>query len=295
MASSFPFFGTDFESQYRNLVSDVIYKGEKSEDRTGVGTRFIFGTHIDVDLELGFPLLTSRKIFFRGMVEELLWMIRGDTNAKHLSDVGVKIWDANSARPFLDKRGLEHYEEGDLGPVYGFQWRHFGAEYVDCNTDYTGAGVDQLSQCIQQIKTNPSDRRIIMSAWNPADLDKMALVPCHMGCQFRVTRGKLSTVVTQRSADLGLGVPFNIASYALLTHLIAEECKLGVGRLRLNMGDTHVYENHVPQLEELLGRGGKKLPTLRLALQPSIFDYKSEHIIIEDYNPYPQIKMEMAV
>jgi len=217
------------EYQYLKLVEEIMEKGVSMSDRTGVGTISVFGTMMRFDLRNSFPLLTTKRVFWRGVVEELLWFMRGDTNGKHLSEKGIKIWDGNGSREFLDKRGLSHREEGDLGPVYGFQWRHFGAKYVDMHTDYTGQGVDQLAECIKKIKEDPSDRRIIMSAWNPADLHLMALPPCHMFCQFYVANGELSCLMYQRSCDIGLGVPFNIASYSLLTCMMAQVCGLKPG------------------------------------------------------------------
>jgi len=205
------------EYQYLKLVDEIMEKGVRMDDRTGVGTLSVFGTMMRFDLRTSFPLLTTKRVFWRGVVEELLWFVKGDTNGKHLSEKGIKIWEGNGSREFLDKRGLSHREEGDLGPVYGFQWRHFGAKYVDMHTDYSGQGVDQLAECIKKIKEDPADRRIIMSAWNPADLNLMALPPCHMFCQFYVANGELSCLMYQRSCDMGLGVPFNIASYSLLT------------------------------------------------------------------------------
>merc|ERR1711920_1010729 len=250
------------EYQYLSAIREIIDKGVPMEERTGVGTRSMFGKMMRFDLRKSFPLLTTKRVFWRGVVEELLWFVRGDTNGKHLSDKGIKIWDGNGSKEFLEKRGLGHREEGDLGPVYGFQWRHFGAKYVDMHTDYTGQGVDQLAECIRKIKEDPTDRRILLSAWNPADLDQMALPPCHMFCQFYVAEGKLSCLMYQRSCDMGLGVPFNIASYSLLTCMVAQVCGLQVGEFVHTLGNAHVYSNHI----ELLG-----------------------------YSPHGKIAMEMAV
>jgi dihydrofolate reductase/thymidylate synthase len=229
-------------------------------------------------------------------VEELLWFMRGDTNAKNLTDKGVKIWEANGSREFLDGRGLTDREVGDLGPVYGFQWRHFGAKYVDMHTDYTGQGVDQLAEVVHKLKTNPNDRRIIMSAWNPADLNEMALPPCHMFCQFYVSNGELSCSLYQRSADMGLGVPFNIASYALLTLLLAQVTGLKPGEFVHMMGNTHVYENHVEPLQVQLARAPRTFPIVRL--NPDVKDidgFKAEDIELLHYNPHPKVEMAMAV
>ncbi|KFO27108.1 Thymidylate synthase [Fukomys damarensis] len=219
-----------------------------------------------------FPLLTTKRVFWKGVLEELLWFIKGSTNAKELSSKGVKIWDANGSRDFLDSLGFSSRQEGDLGPVYGFQWRHFGADYKDMDSDYSGQGVDQLQKVIDTIKTNPDDRRIIMCAWNPKDLPLMALPPCHALCQFYVVNGELSCQLYQRSGDMGLGVPFNIASYALLTYMVA----------------------HITGLQ--LQREPRPFPKLRiLRTVETIDDFTAEDFELEGYNPHPAIKMEMAV
>lgn len=194
------------------------------------------------------------------MAQELLWFISGDTSARTLQDQGIHIWDGNGSRAYLDSIGLQHREEGDLGPVYGFQWRHFGAEYSTMHADYRGKGVDQLADLIHRIKTNPNDRRLVLSAWNPAALPEMALPPCHMFCQFYVADGELSCQMYQRSCDLGLGVPFNIASYALLTRLVAQVCGLRAGDFVHVLGDAHVYTNHVDPLKEQLKNAPRHLP-----------------------------------
>jgi len=284
------------EQQYLDMIKDIIATGTASDDRTGVGTIAKFGAQMRFCLKKTFPLLTTKRVFWKGVVEELLWFVRGDTNGKNLSDKGVKIWDANGTREFLDKRGLPHREENDLGPVYGFQWRHFGAEYKDMHTDYTGQGVDQLIEVINTLKTNPSDRRIIISAWNPADLNKMALPPCHMFCQFYVANGELSCQMYQRSADMGLGVPFNIASYSLLTLMIAQVCGLKPGEFIHTLGNAHVYSNHVEPLKEQLKRIPRPFPAVKL--NPDIKDvdgFKFEDFELCHYNPYPKIQMDMAV
>ncbi|XP_027354787.1 bifunctional dihydrofolate reductase-thymidylate synthase isoform X3 [Abrus precatorius] len=212
------------EYMYLRLVQDIISEGSTRDDRTGTGTLSKFGCQTRFNLRRSFPLLTTKKVFWRGVVEELLWFISGSTSAKALQEKGIHIWDGNASREYLDRIGLTEREEGDLGPVYGFQWRHFGAKYVNMHTDYSGQGFDQLLDVINKIKHNPDDRRIILSAWNPADLKLMALPPCHMFAQFYVANGELSCQMYQRSADMGLGVPFNIASYALLTCMIAHVC-----------------------------------------------------------------------
>lgn len=210
------------EYQYLNHIRLIIQNGIKRSDRTGVGTYSIFGVQMRYSLcDNVFPLLTTKRVFWRGVVEELLWFIRGSTNAKELSEKKIHIWDANSSRDFLDQMGFLDREEGDLGPVYGFQWRHFGAPYKGMDKDYKGQGIDQLMQIIDIIRNKPNDRRIIMCAWNPIDIPKMALPPCHCLVQFFVANDELSCLLYQRSADMGLGVPFNIASYSLLTVMIA--------------------------------------------------------------------------
>lgn len=227
-----------------------------------------------------------------------MWFISGNTNGNDLSAKDIHIWDGNGSREFLDQRGLSHREVGDLGPVYGFQWRHFGAKYVDMQTDYTGQGVDQLSECIHKIKNTPEDRRIIMSAWNPADLNEMALPPCHMFCQFYVANGELSCQMYQRSADMGLGVPFNIASYALLTHMMAHVCGLKPGDFVHTIGDAHVYLNHVGALREQLNRSPRAFPKLVIKSSPqkrNIDDFVYEDFEVVGYKPHKTIKMKMAV
>mmetsp|Transcript_116373 Transcript_116373/g.375881 ORF Transcript_116373/g.375881 Transcript_116373/m.375881 type:complete len:491 (+) Transcript_116373:62-1534(+) len=284
------------EYQYLSAIREIIEKGVAMEDRTGVGTLSTFGMQMRFNLQHTFPLLTTKRTFWRGVLEELLWFVKGDTNAKHLSEKGVKIWDANGSRDFLDKRGLSHREEGDLGPVYGFQWRHFGAKYVDMHTDYTGQGVDQLAECVRKIKEDPTDRRILLSAWNPADLSQMALPPCHMFCQFYVANGELSCLMYQRSCDMGLGVPFNIASYSLLTLMMAQVCGLKPGEFIHSMGNAHVYKNHVEPLKTQLERTPRPFPVLRL--NPDVKDidgFQASDFELLGYNPHGKIAMEMAV
>ena len=262
------------------------------------------------------PLLTTKRVFIRAVIAELLWFVAGSTSSIPLSEAGVKIWDGNGSREFLDSVGLSHREIGDLGPVYGFQWRHFGAEYVDAKTDYTGKGVDQLAEVIDKLKNKPYDRRIILSAWNPADLKKMALPPCHMFAQFYVsfprrsndaihekvgntlkTRGVLSCQLYQRSCDMGLGVPFNIASYALLTHMLAHACDLTPGTLIHTMGDAHVYLDHVEALEIQLKREPNPFPalTIKKPLNCDIDGWATEDFEVIDYKPHSKISMKMSV
>jgi len=281
--------------------------------RTGTGTFSIFaprplkfalstteGTPI-------LPLLTTKRVFLRAVVAELLWFISGNTSSLPLSEAGIKIWDGNGSREYLDKIGLSHREVGDLGPVYGFQWRHFGAGYVDAKTDYTGKGVDQLAEVIHKLKHNPFDRRIIMSAWNVADLKLMALPPCHMFAQFYVSypknsasekgKGHLHCQLYQRSCDMGLGVPFNIASYALLTHMLAHVCDLVPGTFTHTMGDAHVYADHVDALKVQLTREPRAFPELEITREKggSIDGWKVEDFVVKGYEPHKGIAMKMSV
>jgi thymidylate synthase len=285
------------EYQYLNIIKDLIETGHKKNDRTGTGTLSKFGHQMRFSLRDNiFPLLTTKKVFWKGVVEELLWFIRGDTNANHLSEKGVKIWDSNGSRDFLDKCGFKDREVGDLGPVYGFQWRHFGAEYQDMNTDYDNKGYDQLQTCIKQIKEDPDNRRIIMMAWNPSALHLMALPPCHMFCQFYVSDGELSCLMYQRSCDMGLGVPFNIASYALLTRIMAHVTGLKPGELIHMMGDTHIYLNHIEPLKLQLTRQPKPFPKLEINTQNmEITKFTIDDFELVGYDPHPTIKMEMAI
>ncbi|KAJ9136516.1 Thymidylate synthase [Pleurostoma richardsiae] len=314
------------EYQYLDLVREILENGEHRPDRTGTGTYSMFApTPMKFSLNRDgmpiLPLLTTKRVFTRAIIAELLWFVEGNTSSLALSEKGVKIWDGNGSREFLDKVGLSHREVGDLGPVYGFQWRHFGAEYVDSKADYTGQGVDQLADVIHKLKTNPYDRRIIMSAWNPADLKKMALPPCHMFAQFYVSyprarrdlkgsgskdangeeetkpKGHLHCQLYQRSCDMGLGVPFNIASYALLTHMIARACDLVPGSLTHVMGDAHVYLDHVDALKTQLEREPRDFPELEIAREVgcSIDGWAVEDFAIKGYDPHKTIAMKMSV
>lgn len=296
------------ERQYLELISRILETGAQRSDRTGTGTVSVFAPpqlrfslHDDT-----FPLLTTKRVFYRGLAEELFWFIRGDTNAAHLQCKGVKIWDGNASREYLDSVGLQHRRTGDLGPVYGFQWRHFGAEYVDCDANYEGKGVDQLAELIEGIRTRPHDRRLILSAWNPTDLQKMALPPCHMFCQFYVSsdptlsKQRLSCLLYQRSCDVGLGVPFNIASYALLTRMIAHVCDLDCGEFIHTMGDAHIYKNHVDALKMQLERVPRAFPQLRIKTAPgggleALTNMTIDDFEVVNYNPHGKIVMSMSV
>ena len=282
--------------QYLEALKYVLENGTGREDRTGVGTRAVFGMQMRFNMEDGFPVVTTKKFAFKSMAAELLWFIKGSTDAKLLQAKNIRIWDGNSTREFLDASGFHDRQVGDLGPVYGFQWRHFGAEYKTCDDQYTGQGIDQLKDVIERIKTNPNDRRIMLTAWNPVDIPKMALPPCHCLVQFYVANGELSCQLYQRSADTGLGVPFNIASYALLTYMIAHVTNLKPGDFVHTFGDTHVYLNHIEPLKEQLERKPRPFPKLNIKRQvSSIDDFKFEDFEIIGYDPYPAIKMDMAV
>jgi dihydrofolate reductase/thymidylate synthase len=285
------------EYQYLEAINELIETGLNKGDRTGVGTISKFGYSMRYDCSETFPLLTTKDTFWRGIVEELLWFIKGDTNAKHLQEKKVHIWDGNATKEFLEKQGIFDREEGDLGPVYGFQWRHFGAEYKTMHENYEGEGVDQLLDIIKRIKEEPTSRRLIMCAWNPKDLKLMALPPCHVMCQFFVDKNnRLSLQMYQRSADMGLGVPFNIASYALLLRMVAQVTGLLPGEFIHTIGDAHVYLNHIAALKEQLKRTPRPFPVLKI--NPEIKDiesFKFSDFTLVGYNPYKKIKMDMAV
>ncbi|EDV29515.1 uncharacterized protein TRIADDRAFT_18453 [Trichoplax adhaerens] len=289
--------GEHEEYQYLRLIQRIMNEGNFKGDRTGTGTKSIFGAQMRFSLrDNQMPLLTTKRTFWRGIAEELLWFVKGSTNANQLNEKGIKFWNANGSREFLDSRGLHEREVGDLGPIYGFQWRHFGAKYTNMHADYTGQGVDQLAEVIHKIKTSPNDRRIILSAWNPPDLPEMALPPCHAFVQFYVCDGRLSCQLYQRSGDMGLGVPFNIASYSLLTHMIAHICDLEAEDFVHTIGDAHVYLNHFDALQEQLMREPKKFPKLNFKRKISdIDDFKYEDFELQDYQFHPTIKMDMAV
>ena len=262
--------------QYLDLLRHIRENGVMKEDRTGTGTQSVFGYQMRFNLEDGFPLLTTKKVHLKSIIHELLWFIAGDTNIKYLKDNGVTIWDE-----WAD-------ENGNLGPVYGHQWRSWPAP--------DGRSIDQLSQVIETIKRNPDSRRLLVTAWNPGEVDSMALPPCHCLFQFYVANGKLSCQLYQRSADVFLGVPFNIASYALLTMMIAQECGLGLGEFVHTTGDTHIYRNHFDQVALQLSREPRKLPVMKLNPEvKSVFDFKYEDFTLEGYDPWPAIKAPVAV
>jgi thymidylate synthase len=269
---------------YEELLLEILDFGNLRGDRTGTGTRSLFGMQMRWNLAKGFPLITTKRIFTRPMVEELLWFLSGSTDNNVLKAKDVHLWDA-WARP-----------DGDLGPIYGKQWRSWPSVTTFPRGEvYSNTGIDQISKVIADIKRDPESRRHIVSAWNVADLNQMALAPCHCLFQFYVADGKLSCQLYQRSADMFLGVPFNIASYALLTHMVAQQCGLGVGEFIWTGGDCHIYRNHEDQVREQLSRPGFDYPTLDLQPAPSIFEYTTDHIGFLNYQYQPAIKAPVAV
>ncbi len=263
-------------NQYETLLKHIYQNGTFKSDRTGTGTKSLFGAQLRFNLAEGFPLVTTKKVHLKSIIHELLWFIKGETNTQYLKDNGVSIWDE-----WADK-------DGNLGPVYGYQWRSWPAA--------NGKHIDQLTEVIETIKKNPDSRRMIVSAWNVADLPQMALMPCHAFFQFYVADGKLSCQLYQRSADMFLGVPFNIASYALLTMMIAQVCGLEPGDFVHTFGDAHIYSNHFEQVELQLSRDPRPYPTMKLNKDiKSVFDFTFADFTLEDYNPHPAIKAPVAV
>ena len=293
--------------QYLDLLDKICREGVVRDDRTGTGTKGIFGYQMRFNLSDGFPLLTTKRVFLKGVIHELLWFLKGDTNIKYLVDNGVHIWDSDAYRyynelcvkhgvlpvdmdTFLGALGVESpiegYKFGDLNHVYGYQWRSWPKA--------NGESIDQIKEVIETIKKNPSSRRMIVSAWNVADVGSMALPPCHTMFQFFVAEGKLSCQLYQRSGDVFLGVPFNIASYALMTMMIAKECGLEAGEFIHTLGDAHLYLNHLNQAAEQLSRDTRALPRMILADRDSIFDYTYDDFTLEGYDPHPAIKAPLS-
>lgn len=262
--------------QYLNLMQLILEHGTRKNDRTGTGTLSVFGPQLRFDLNAGFPLLTTKKIHLKSVIHELLWFLKGETNTQYLKENGVTIWDE-----WAD-------ENGNLGPVYGYQWRSWPAP--------DGRHIDQMARIIEEIRRNPDSRRLLVSAWNVADLDQMALLPCHAFFQFYVAQGKLSCQLYQRSADMFLGVPFNIASYSLLTLMVAQICKLKAGEFVHTFGDAHLYLNHLEQAREQLSRTPRPLPVMKINSQVSdLFSFKYEDFLLQNYDPHPVIKAPIAV
>lgn len=262
-------------TQYEDFIGQVLEQGTPKSDRTGTGTLSVFGAQLRFDLSQGFPLITTKKVHVKSVVGELLWFLRGDSNVRWLQENGIRIWNE-----WAD-------ENGELGPVYGVQWRSWPTP--------DGGHIDQITQVVETLKANPDSRRMIVSAWNVAELDDMALMPCHAFFQFYVADGKLSCQLYQRSADLFLGVPFNIASYALLTHMVAQQCDLEVGDFVWTGGDCHIYNDHFEQVREQLTRAPYEFPTLKLRKAQDLFSYEFEDIEVENYQHHPAIKAKVSV
>lgn len=285
------------EYQYISLIRDILDSGELIKGRNG-NTLTVCGGTMHFTLENNIiPLLTTKRVAWKTCLKELLWFVRGSTSNTELRTQNVHIWDGNASREFLDSRGLFDLPENDLGPVYGHQWRHFNAKYSGCEKDYSGQGIDQLKNIIIALK-NPDERhsrRLVMSAWNPCQLDEMALPPCHILVQFHVTKdNKLSCSLYQRSGDIGLGVPFNIASYSFLTHLIAKHCGLHAHEFFYHIGNCHIYDDHIEALREQIKRKPMLFPTVNITkIRETLDDYQFDDFEISNYNCHKKIKMEM--
>ncbi len=292
-----PWGGYFEEKQYLRLIGDIIQEGTLEKGRNG-NTYSVFGSAMHFSLENNkIPILTTKKVAWKTCLRELLWIMKGQTSNDKLLENNVKIWSANASRSFLDSRGLTNLRENDLGPVYGHQWRHFNAEYSDCDADYSNKGVDQLQNIIDQLK-NPetrNSRRLVLSAWNPCQIDEMALPPCHVLVQFNVSGGnKLSAALYQRSGDVGLGVPFNIASYSFLTHIIAKHCDLEPYQFIYNLGNAHIYDDHLDALKQQCQNECFEFPTITIKNKhENIDDYKESDIEIHNYECHTPVKMKM--
>lgn len=286
------------ERVYLDVLQKTFFNGESRPDRTGTGTLSIFGEQTKYDISEYAPVLTTKFVPWKSCIKELLWFLRGETDAKILRDQGVKIWDANSSREFLDKRGLQHLPEGDIGSGYGFNWRHFGAQYNTCNDDYTGEGFDQIEYICNTLKTDPYSRRIFLSAWNPAVMETTALPPCHLSAQFYVSADKqLSCHMYQRSNDQFLGQPWNMLSYTALTYLFAKKCEMSPKELIISCGDSHIYKDHLKQVEELLCRTPYKPPKLVVSDDVIVKEWKDitiDDFDLQDYVYHPAIKANMS-
>ena len=282
------------EYQYIDLISNILEKGTLQTGRNG-DTKSIFGSTMRFSLGNKIPFLTTKKLAWKTCLKELLWFVQGKTDNNLLNNEGVRIWDANGSREFLDSRGL-NYDVNDLGPVYGHQWRHFNAKYINCKTDYTNQGVDQLQYIIDCLK-DPKERysrRLVMSAWNPCQIDEMALPPCHVLVQFNVHDNKLSCALYQRSGDVGLGVPFNIASYSFLTHILAKHCDLVAHEFVYMLGNAHIYDDHFEPLKTQIEREPFEFPTIEIKNKyDNINDYTVDDIIINNYNCHNSVTMKM--
>ncbi len=284
------------ENQYLKLIKNILKNGQLIETRNG-NVKNIFGSQMRFSLENNtIPLITTKKLSWKVCLKELLWFINGNTSNKILKQQNVKIWNGNASREFLDSRGLYNLKEDDLGPIYGHQWRYYNAKYDNCEQDYNGKGIDQLQNSIDLLKKDPYSRRNIITAWNPEQLDEMALPPCHILMQFNVSeQNKLSLSLYQRSADIALGVPFNIASYSFLTHMIANVCNLEPKEFIYNIGDAHIYEQHIEHLKKQVEKEPYKFPQLKLNNKTNIDDFVLSDFKIKNYKYHPTIKMKMVV
>ena len=286
------------DHQYAALVRDILEHGDVRVDRTGVGTVSVFGRHLCFDLSTSFPLLTTKRVYWKGVVEELLFFLRGDTDTTILSDANVNIWKGNTSREYLDTHDLETYPTGVAGPIYGYQWRAFNAPYPPGASGMSvEGGVDQIAVLMDQLRHDPASRRHLVMAWNPAQIHEMCLPPCHVMFQMYVTNDhRLSCQMYQRSADVGLGLPFNIASYALLTYLMATTLGYTPGELHLCLGDAHIYTNHIQQLKDQIERDPRPLPTLAIRQRRDrLEEYTADDIVLDGYDPHPSVPMHMAV
>ena len=288
------------EKQYLDILNDIINTGSKRQSRNSI-TLSKFGVKMDFDISKSIPILTTKRVYFKGIVKELLWFLNGNTNALDLNKEGVRIWDGNSTREFLDNRGLNHYEVGDCGPIYGFQWRHYNAEYKGPSKNYKGLGVDQLKYVVNEIKENPTSRRIFLTSWNPSQLDEMTLPPCHVSYQFYVRTEKdktyLDCMMYQRSGDLFLGVPFNIGSTSIFCYIVANICNIHPGKITIVIGDAHIYDSHIEQVKIQLTRAPFSFPKLlihkKLHTLCDLENLKYEDFELINYNHYPALKAKM--
>ncbi len=283
------------EYQYLNLIKKILEKGVKKDDRTQSGITSYFGEQMRFNLNNTFPLLTTKKVHLKSVIEELLWFLNGKTDVTLLKEKNVNIWNKNTSREYLDNMGLYHLNENDGGPIYGFNFRHFGAKYIDCKTNYTNQGFDQIEYVINELKNNPNSKRILINLWNPNDLNKVSLPACHVLYQFWVNDNKLSCLMYQRSADVGLGMPFNIASASLLTYILGKLTNLKPYELIYSVGDAHIYNNHIKQLEKQIKNIPYEFPTLQIKdrNQTKIEDFIYDDFILENYHHHKSIKMDM--
>lgn len=278
------------DKTYKRLCRTILREGEEKEDRTNTGTLSKFGCHIKFNLGTYLPVLTTKKVYLKGIIKELLWFLKGGTDSKELEKDGVNIWKGNTSKEYLEKIGLEDYEEGECGPIYGYQWRKWNAPYKK-----EGSGIDQIEEIVRLIKEEPTSRRMILTAWNPEQLKEMALPPCHIMCQFYVSSGKLHCHMYQRSADVFLGLPFNITSYAILTHLIARTTEKEVGNLYISLGDAHIYKDHIEQIKMQIKREEYTCPKIKIDAKETLQEYEYEDIKIINYESHGAIKGNMAV